>query len=119
VWFILSGSNDTLVTVELTLTVDKSTGLPILFKRSSATFSMIVRIAGNSSTTSLKSSACNANTSHTVCAVTQAVRLVFVKRQISASSKKIKKELVLSSYIFACTNAAFLYIVDFQLVQAN
>ena len=71
----------------MTFNEDKSTGVPSLVIRFSASFSMIVRMSGNSSTTSLKSSACRTNTSHTVCATTHAVRLALVKRHISVERK--------------------------------
>lgn len=66
---------------------EKSTDFPILLNLSDATDSITCRISGNSSTTSLKSSACKINMSHIVFATIVAVRLACVRRQIS--EKKI------------------------------
>lgn len=62
---------------------EKSTDLPILLNLWLATDSNIWRISGYSSTTSLKSSACRMKMSHKVLALTLAVRLALVNRQIS------------------------------------
>lgn len=69
---------------------EKSTDFPILLNLSDATDSITCRISGNSSTTSLKSSACKINMSHIVFATIVAVRLACVRRQISEKGSLAK-----------------------------
>lgn len=86
--FLHGNGVDGLDKLDSTFTVERSTGLPNLYILFSACFSSIVRIDGNSSTTSLKSSACSKKISQIEFATTLAVRLALVKRQISRGKKR-------------------------------